>query len=119
MRGFPILVFAIVVTVTACGRESEQIAGRETISPQTFAQVFSDLIVARIEAFPDTLAFRERRHEILSRAGVTPEELDRFVEIHGGDEELMALLYRRIRARIDNQFPRGSATPTETTDPDS
>lgn len=74
---------------------------RETISTERFAEVFSDLVLLRIEALPDTQAYRARRDTLLERHGVSKEDLVDYAEVHGQDDETVAAVYRRLGARID------------------
>ena len=70
------------------------------------ACVMGELAVARIEALPDSASYRQRRAEILRRAGVTEEDLRRFAAVRGSDPDLVREVYERIGARVDSHAQR-------------
>lgn len=71
------------------------------VSPETFARALGDLVAARVETFPDTAAYRQRRTEILARHGLTAEDLRRFARAYGNDDDVMAAVYERLGATLD------------------
>lgn len=77
-----------------------------TIPPGTFAAVLAELSEARVEILPDTVLYRRRRAEILDRAGVTEDDLRKFVARRGGDADLMSEIYRQVGARLDSTAQR-------------
>lgn len=91
--------------LSACGRDATR-PNAVTIPPGTFARVLAELSEARVETLPDTAAYRERRAEILERAGVTDGDLREFVARHGGDADLMSEIYGRVGARLDSAAQR-------------
>ncbi|MDX1622479.1 MAG: hypothetical protein R3199_00650 [Gemmatimonadota bacterium] len=111
----PLLALALVLLVGTIGCRRDVGApepSRETISTERFAEVLSDLVLLRIEALPDTQAYRLRRDTLLERHGVTREDLVEFAEVHGRDDETMAAVYRRLGARLDtiSEIRRDSIT---------
>lgn len=104
------LLLAAGVLFAACGADLDPSPPSEpTLPPATFAQVFSDLIVARVDALPDTAAYRERRETIYRRYGVTGADLERFAAAYGAHDALMAEIYRRVSIRLDTLFGRHAA----------
>ncbi|MGH7557400.1 MAG: hypothetical protein ACREMD_06425 [Gemmatimonadota bacterium] len=101
-----ISLLVLVGGLATCGRDAPREPSPATIDPATFAAVLGELAVARIEALPDTTLYRQRRSEILRRAGVTEQELRVFAAARGGDPELMSDLYERVGARIDSHAQR-------------
>lgn len=97
-----ILVALLSAGSTGCDDRSEPPVAPTTISSRTFAQVFSELVVARIETLPDTTAYRTRRNAILADFDVSADDLERFAAVHGSDADFMAGLYRQVRARVDS-----------------
>lgn len=85
-----------------CDDRSEPPVAPTTISSRTFAQVVSELVVARIETLPDTAAYRSRRSAILAHFDVAADDLERFAAVHGSDTDFMAGLYRQVRGRVDS-----------------
>ncbi len=85
-----------------CDDRPKPPAATTTISPQTFAQVFGELVVARVATLPDTAAYRLRRRAILADFEISADDLERFASTHGSDADFMAELYRQVRARVDS-----------------
>lgn len=105
MRRPPLPLAALFTAALAlgCARDIDAPrSSRATIPTGTFTQVLEELSAARAETLPDTAALRVRRSEILARHGVTAEDLLRFVEAHGADDDRMAPIYRRVGAQLDS-----------------
>ncbi len=102
----PILLLLLIGILADCARDTPQEPASTTIDPATFAEVLSELTVARIEALPDTALYRQRRSEILRRAGVTERDLREFAAARGGDSDLMSEVYERMGASIDSSAQR-------------
>ncbi len=85
-----------------CDDRPEPPVAPTTISSRTFAQVFGELVVARIAMLPDTAAYRLRRSAILADFEVSADDLERFATTHGSDADFMAELYRQVKARVDS-----------------
>lgn len=96
----------LVGLLADCGRDTPQEPSTTTIHAATFATVLSELAVARIEVLPDTALYRQRRSEILRRAGVTDEDLRQFAAARGGNADLMSEVYERMGASIDSSAQR-------------
>ncbi len=116
------LLLALVATITAaCRRDvSPPTPPPGTLSPALYERVLSDLVVARIDLLPDTAAWRARREEILARHRVTPDELRRFAEAYGPDDDVMTAIYARVGARVDSLSTAGAlggTAPTSRTEP--
>ncbi|MGH7570404.1 MAG: hypothetical protein ACREMK_00985 [Gemmatimonadota bacterium] len=101
-----ISLLALVGVLATCGRGAPQEPSPTTIDPATFAAVLGELAVARIEALPDTTLYRQRRSEILERAGVTEQDLREFAAARGGDPDVMSEVYERVGASIDSHAQR-------------
>jgi hypothetical protein len=97
-----ILVVLLSASLMGCDDQPEPPVAPTTISSRTFAQVFGELVVARIETLPDTAAYRSRRSAILADFEVSADDLERFATTHGSDVDFMAELYRQVRARVDS-----------------
>ena len=97
-----ILVVLLSAGAIGCVDRSEPPVVRTTISSRTFAQVVSELVVARIQTLPDTAAYRSRRGAILAHFDISPDDLERFAAVHGSDTDFMAGVYRQVRVRVDS-----------------
>lgn len=93
----------LLPAATGCGRDVEppEPTGAP-ISPERYARVLSDLVIASIETAPDTQAYRQRRRALLERHGVTEEELRAFVSAYGRNDEVMSAVYERLSDRVDS-----------------
>ncbi|HKY61441.1 MAG TPA: hypothetical protein VJP59_10565 [Gemmatimonadota bacterium] len=100
-----VFLLALGPLLPACERQAAR-PQAATIPPATFARVVADLSAARVEILPDTAGYRQRRTEILQRAGVTEDDLRVFVARRGGDDDLMSEIYGRIGARLDSVAQR-------------
>ena len=117
MPSVRILLIVLLIGALSCSGERRAVERETTIPAETFVRVLSDLVAARVEALPDTADYHDRRAEILQAAGITGSDLRRFVEIRGGNADLMAAVYRIAAARLDSLAARqtrspGPATPT-------
>lgn len=104
MRSPHFLLLVAALSVSCSGGATTPTSERETIEPGLFARVFGDLVIARIEALPDTMAYQRNRRSILERYGVTSEDMRTFVEVHGDSDDLMARIYGVVDARLDTLF---------------
>jgi hypothetical protein len=94
---------ALLLVVGACGD-----AGPETIQRETFVATYVDLRRAALEN-PARQITPAKRDEVLSRHGVTEEDLYAFVEAHGRDVDYMAGVWSDVEARL---HPQDSAQAT-------
>lgn len=105
----PLRTFVLLAALaTACSEElPPPEPDRPTIDAGTFAHAMSELVVARIEILPDSAAYRARAAEILGAHGVTEEDLQTFVQVHGQNDDLVMRAYARVEARLDSLYPTG------------
>jgi len=105
-RVHTILLCVALAALNGC---SEELAppepDRPTVDPLVFGRTLSDLIVARIELLPDTVAYERRAAEILDRNDVSADELRAFVAAHGQNDDVMTGIYARVSARLDSLYP--------------
>lgn len=102
---------AFATLAAACGSDvGPPEPDRETISRSRFAAVLEELSLARSETMPDTAAWHARRSAVLDRHGVEAEDLARFVEEHGRDDDVMGPVYRKVGARLDSLFQERPAS---------
>jgi hypothetical protein len=114
LRPMPILPFRTIILLAALAAAcSEELPppepDRATIDAGTFTRAVSDLVVARIEILPDTVAYRARAAEILGTYGVSEADMRTFVQVHGQNDDLMTRAYGRVEARLDSLYPTGQA----------
>jgi len=103
-------IVLLAALAAACSEELPPPApDRPTIDAGTFASAMSDLVVARIEILPDSLAYRARAAEILGAHGISEGDLRTFVQVHGQNDDLMTRAYARVEARLDSLYPTGQA----------
>jgi hypothetical protein len=105
-----LVVLAAIASVAGCSEElPPPEPDRQTIGVERFSAALSDLVVARIEIMPDTVAYDRRLEEILQRHGVSREDLRTFVEVHGQNDDLITSAYAGVAARLDSLYPTGQA----------
>lgn len=105
VRALRILLVAalLVAPLVGCGRDLEpRSPGGATIPVETFVHVMGALSSARAETYPDTAEYARRRAAILEARGITRDDVVRFVEVHGRNDERMAPIYQRVGARLDS-----------------
>jgi hypothetical protein len=94
MKRFVILLVA--VALTACGRTAEP-TGLDT---DRFIDAVVMLRRAAIDLRHDPAAYEAQKEQLLRDAGVTEDELRRYVERHGTDLDHMADVWRTINTRM-------------------
>jgi len=72
----------------------------DTISRETFVQVYVELRVAALDRDDATLAAADRER-ILSSHGVTGEDLLNFAEVHSQDPAFMRAVWSEIEERLN------------------
>ena len=70
------------------------------IERQLFVETYVDLRVTALRS-EDGLIDDEERREVLSRHGVTEEQLLEFARVHGEDPETMRSVWDEIEDRLD------------------
>lgn len=93
-----VVTFAMVSTAfaaTACGGS----AG-ESIDREVFIATYVDLRMAALETDSARLADADR-DEILSRHGVTGEDLIQFADLHAEELEYMREVWNEVELRLD------------------
>jgi hypothetical protein len=102
--GFPLLL-AVLFAVAACGGAEPQAIDRET-----FVQTYVDLRKAALQNMDRQLK-PTQRDEVLSRHGVSEEDLLGFVDVHGRDVDYMASVWGEVEARLHPQDSTGTPVP--------
>jgi hypothetical protein len=113
MRPSPSLLLAALLAALACGCAPDDEAG--TITPDRFVGVNVELRL--VDAMEDTEAGRDSlRREVLERHGVTPADLEAFVEARADRPAELAGVWRRITegvdsARVEMELPADAGRP--------
>lgn len=99
-RRFPVLAAGLALGVTllaglACDRRPVTAVDRET-----FIRAYTEVRVAALEN-EEAIPTEAQREAILSRFGVTKEQMVEFVEAHGADTDYMQALWNEIEQRLD------------------
>lgn len=99
-----LLACLFTVAVAACGRgkSARAPAGGVAISREAFISTYVDL---RLAALKDSagVVTSAQRDRILSKHGVTSDDLLHFVEVHGEDVEFMQDVWNDVDTRIRNR----------------
>lgn len=101
----PLLAALCIGLVVACGPAPEE----QTIDRETFIQTYVDLRVAALDTDTQRLAEPDRE-AILTRHGVTAEDLMRFAQVHAPELEYMRDVWNEIELRLDRTPPSSEAT---------
>ena len=97
----------ILLALASCGGDTSPVAS-DVIDRQTFIDTYVDLRLAAIQT-PDFRIPSGERDQILTRHGVSAEDLLRFADAHGRDLEFMNEVWSEIEVRF--QDSSGDATP--------
>jgi hypothetical protein len=90
----PILMLVVSCTSGGPGRASEDVIAR-----QTFVDVYVQLRIAALKDPMEDLPLEER-DRILQEAGVSEDDLIRFVEVRGGEVQFMRQLWEEVDSLI-------------------
>ena len=97
----PLLATAALVFGVAC---SDGSSPPTSIDREVFVTTYVDLRIAALES--DSAALTEAaRAEVLSRHGVTADDLLGFAEAHGRDVEFMRDVWNEVEVRMDARRP--------------
>jgi hypothetical protein len=91
---FPTLMLAVACTSGGPGGASEDVIAR-----QTFVDVYVQLRIAALKDPTEDLPLEER-DRILQEAGVSEEDLIRFIEVRGGEVQFMRQLWEEVDSLI-------------------
>ena len=80
----------------ACGSDP----AADTINRETFIDAYVELRMAALDTDSQRVASADRE-AILDRLGITEDDLIEFVEVHGGDLELMREVWNEVEVRLD------------------
>jgi hypothetical protein len=95
-RRAPGWLLAVALLAPACTSESPA-----TIERETFVATYADLRVAALRTDSGWLSDAQRT-DVLSRHGVTPEDLTTFADVHGPDLAFMRQLWNDVEVRMDS-----------------
>jgi hypothetical protein len=98
IRTLPFILLTLLL-VGACSRESAGVPSEETISREAFVQAYVDLRAAALANTRVTISLEER-DRILREAGLTEEDLLKFVEVRGTDVQLMKEIWEEVDSLI-------------------
>ncbi len=99
------LLLLALLAGAGCGGEGTAPDAERALSRDAFVAAYLDLRLAALRT-PEAEIRPEDRAEVLARHGVTEEDLLRFVEVHGGEVELMKTVWDEVQARLDSiRFP--------------
>ena len=90
----------ILLLASACSSES---AG-DVIDREVFIQTYVDLRIAALETETQQLS-DESRGEVLTRSGVTADDLVHFAEVHGRELDFMRDVWNDVELRMDARLP--------------
>ena len=96
---FPIWILAVVVGVGIGACDAIFPDDGEAIDRQAFVEAQVELHLAAMEAAPEELSSAER-DSILDEVGVTEEQLQAFVTVHGADTLYMAELWDEVDEQV-------------------
>jgi len=98
-----VLLLAVLPLSAGCGDDGAAPAAgdAETVPRETFVATYVDLRLQVLRSGAEEID-PEARERILSRHGVTGDELLRFVEVHGDDVRLMNEIWTEVQTRIDS-----------------
>ncbi len=80
----------------------------DVIDREVFVQTYIDLRVAALETETQQLS-DEARAEVLTRSGVTADDLKHFAEVHGRDLDFMRDVWNDVESRMDERLPNRDA----------
>lgn len=105
----PKLGAALLVALLTLSCTSPDEGSPETISREAFIATYIDL---RTAALDDTSALltTEERSQILDSHGVTPDDLTRFVEVHGDRPRYLQEIWFEVEERIQEWEEGGDAS---------
>jgi len=95
-RHIPVAAAALLALV-GCG----EAAPPETLDRQLFVDTYVELRAAALQRGLPTVGDAVR-DSVLTRQGVTDEELVEFAEVHGADLEYMRDIWIEVAARLDS-----------------
>lgn len=94
-----LVLVALVLALAGLGSGCEE-APVTRVDRETFVQAYVEIRAAALE-MEDTQPTEGMRQEILSRYGVTAQDLVDFVEVHGEDVQYMRDLWDEIEVRLE------------------
>lgn len=94
LGGLPILMLVVSCTSGGPGGASEDVIAR-----QTFMDVYVQLRIAALKDPTEDLPLEER-DRILQEAGVTEDDLIRFIEVRGAEVQFMRQLWEEVDSLI-------------------
>ena len=102
-----VALFIAAFIVVACGGEAPPVAP-DTISTEDFVEA---MVALRISPVIGTSGFLPagEPERILSERGLTPDDLRRFVEVHGANVSMMTDVWTQVENRVAEA--RGAVTP--------
>lgn len=90
----------LALVAAACSPDTAAPASGTTIDREAFIATYVDLRTTVVRAEAHELS-DEDRSAVLSRHGVTEEDLLSFVETHGGNVAFMRQVWDEVEARLD------------------
>ena len=99
-RPSPGVGFLIMLLASACSNATAD----DVIDREAFIQTYVDLRVAALKTEAQRLSDEERA-EVLTRTGVTADDLVRFAEVHGRDLDFMRDVWNDVELRMDALLP--------------
>ena len=87
------VMLAAALGAGACGGPAD------TVSREEFIEAYVALRVAELEGAGNVIS-DAARDSVLAASGVTEEDLDAFVEVHGGDPVFMSAVWNEVEGRM-------------------
>lgn len=91
--------------LAGCGTGTNPDRAHAVIGRDTFIATYVDLRLAVLEAVPGAMN-DSVRSAILSRHGVTEQQLQDFVKVHGSNVQYMRDVWNRVEDRIRKTHPK-------------
>jgi len=104
-----VLVLGTLLTSASCRRES---APADPISREDYIDLYVEILRVADES-PDSVTASERALAILTRRGVSEEDLLAFARNHRDDPEYLVELWSEIEERLRNPEPADTAETKE------
>jgi len=93
-----------MLLASACSAGTSSGGAGDVIDREVFIQTYVDLRVAALETETQQLS-DEARAEVLTRSGVTTDNLVNFAEVHGRDLDFMRDVWNDVELRMDALLP--------------